>query len=102
MNREPSNNSFNGNDTFIRTAYPEYISGDNGVQSENGKIYKADHDYSQGANGNYITNGWYTNYEKPTLAFSTDDTEIWEIEVMHIVSGVITQRKIITTNIAGT
>ena len=102
LNREPSNNSFNGNDTFIRTAYPEYISGDNGVQSENGKIYKADHDYSQGANGNYITNGWYTNYEKPTLAFSTDDTEIWEIEVMHIVSGVITQRKIITTNIAGT
>lgn len=95
---EPSDNSFYGDSNFVLTAYPEYISGDNGVQAENGKIYKANHDYSDGPNGNYINAGWYTKYEKPLPVLTTDDTELWEIEVIHIVNGQITQRKMITTN----
>lgn len=94
---EPANNSFRADDVFTLTAYPEYISGSNGVQSENGKIYKANHDYSDGPNGNYIADGWYTKDEKPYPVLTDNDSNAWGVEVIHIVSGVITQRKTITT-----
>ncbi len=97
----PIDNSFNGNDNFVLTSYPEYIAGDTGVQTENGKIYKSNHAYSDGANGNYIADGWYTAYDRPLPILSIGNEDTWELEVIHIVSGVVIERKTITSTISG-
>ena len=99
---KPANNSFRGNDNFVRTKYPVYHAGTNGtgIYAEEGKIYKADHNYANGANGNYIADGWYTENPSPSLILTEGNIDTWQIDIIHIVNGVITERSQITTTVA--
>lgn len=99
---KPANNSFRGNDNFVRTKYPVYHAGTNGtgISAEEGKIYKADHNYANGANGNYIADGWYTENPSPSSILTEGNIDTWQIDIIHIVNGVITEQSQITTTVA--
>ena len=104
--RSTNNNSFSGNDHFRMTKYPQYLAGDTGISAKDKKIYKANHSLTDG-NGNintdndYIADGWYTSDSEPMMVISIDGDEVWQIELVHIVSGSITERLNITSTVSG-
>lgn len=104
--RSTANNSFNGNDNFVLTKYPQYLAGDTGVSAKNEKIYTKNHNLIDGngninADNDYIADGWYTSDAMPTQIFSTSETDMWQIELVHIESGSITERMLITSKVSG-
>ena len=88
------------------TKYPQYLAGDTGISAKDRKIYKANHSLTDG-NGNinvdndYIADGWYTSDSEPMMVISIDGDEVWQIELVHIVSGSITERLNITSTVSG-
>lgn len=104
--RSTANNSFNGNDNFVLTKYPQYLAGDTGISAKNQKIYTKNHNLTDGngninADNDYIADGWYTSDAMPTQILSVSETDMWQIELMHIESGSITERILITSTVSG-
>lgn len=104
-NNEPSNNSFTATTVYELTKHPVYIAGNTStasLQAKNGKIYPADYNTLNLPNNNYIDDGWYTDEKAPIQVISTiEGTDMWELQVLHIESGSITERKAIYTTNSG-
>lgn len=104
--RSTAANSFNGNDNFVLTKYPQYLAGEDGTQAKDEKIYKQNHAPLDGngdfnLDNDYITDGWYTSDPSPTQVMTELGVDVWQIELIHIESGSITGRVLVNSTISG-
>ena len=104
--RSTAANSFNGNDNFVLTKYPQYLAGEDGTQAKDEKIYKQNHAPLDGngdfnLDNDYITDGWYTSDSSPTQVMTELGVDVWQIELIHIESGSITGRVLVNSTISG-